>query len=403
MRRFNYQAKNSTGKLVRGKVEAPSPQEAARLLASRGLVVLKISPEIDFPLISLIRGFTTKKVSTADIALMTRQFATMISAGLPITDALLIMKEQSGASLKTVVNKILTDIDGGSTLSSALEKYPQAFSKVYVSLVKAGEAGGVMDKVLNRMAENLENQREFQSKVKGALIYPIIVVIGMIAVAAVMMFFVLPKIMTIYEDFQVELPLPTRILMKVTTLSASTWWLFPLLILGAYMGYKAFTNTNAGREKVAKINFKFPITGNLSRQIVLAEFTRTLGLLVGAGIPILQGLKIVSDSVDNVLIKNSLVRASDKVEKGFSLSYALSQEAEVFPPLLYQLLAVGEETGKIDETLFQVSSIYEKESGYAVKGLTAAIEPIIMIVLGVGVGFLVIAVIMPMFSLSSQF
>lgn len=402
MKRFSYLAKDKNGKTVRGRVEAANAQEAAKLLIDRGLIVLKVSPEREFSLTSIIKK-ATNKVALADVAILTRQFSTMVSAGLPITDALIIIRTQSKESLKPIVGQILADIEGGSSLANAMERHPAVFSKVYVSLVRAGEAGGVLDKILARLADNLENQREFQSKVKGALIYPVIVVIGMIGVGVVMMVLVLPKIMSIYKDFNVELPLPTRIVMKMSDISVKFWWLLPVVGFGASWAYKTFVKTESGRVKVDRLKLKMPISGNMQKQIMIAEFARTLGLLVGAGIPILQGLKVVSEAVGNAFIRKAIERASEKVEKGFALSYALSQESEVFPPMLYQLLAVGEETGKIDETFLQVSRVFEQESGYAVKNLTAAIEPIIMIILGLGVAFLVVAVILPIFSLTQQF
>lgn len=401
MKIFNYQAKDKTGKVVRGKVEATSSQEAARLLRERGLLVISLTPERKF-ITSSVKSFTAR-VSPADVSIFTRQFSTMISAGLPITEALIILRSQSQSALSVIISQVLADVEGGSSLAAAMEKYPKAFTPVYTSLIRAGETGGVLDKILARLAENLENEREFNAKVKGALIYPTILIIGMLVVALIMMTFVVPKLTAIYGEFNVELPAATRILIAVSNFLQHFWWVVPSLVIAGVWAFRVYAKTPAGRLKVDGLKFKIPIMGPLQKGVILTEFSRTLGLLVGAGLPILQGLKIVADSVGNSVVTAAINRASIKVEKGFSLAYALSEEPEVFPPMLYQMLAVGEETGKVDETLLDVSHVFEMESGHAVKNLTTAIEPMIMIVMGIGVTFLIIAIIMPIFNLTSKF
>ncbi|OGY09074.1 MAG: hypothetical protein A2700_02450 [Candidatus Blackburnbacteria bacterium RIFCSPHIGHO2_01_FULL_44_64] len=401
MKSFTYKARDQQGKLVRGKVEAGTIQDAAKLLRERGLVVIKLGE--DRPsLIAIVRAFTDR-VTLGDMAAFTRQFSTMITAGLPITDALIILRGQSAVSLKPVIERVLADIEGGSSLAAALEKHPKIFSPVYIALIKAGEGGGVLDKVLERLADNLESQREFESRVKGALIYPVIVVIGMVIVAAVMMIFVVPKLLSLFADFQAQLPLPTRVLIAVSNFTSQYWVLILILLVGVGFFARWFFRTPLGRERLDRWKLKLPVFGPLQRQIILTEMTRTLGLLAGAGVSILESLRIVSGVVNNVLIKKALDKSSVQVEQGFALAYAFSQDPDIFPPMLYQMLAVGEETGKVDEALLKVSHVFEQESAHLVRGLTAAIEPLIMIVLGIGVGFLVVAVILPIYNLTSQF
>lgn len=402
MKRFDYQAKDKTGKYESGKVEAVTAETAARILRERGLTVIRLTPEQKFFLVSVLESFTNK-VGLDDVANFTRQFSMMVTAGLPITDALVILRSQSKPNLKPVVAQILSEVEGGSSLSSAMKKYPNVFSQVYVSLIEAGETGGVLDKVLERLADNLESQREFQAKVKGALIYPVIVVIGMVAVGIVMMVLVVPRLTSLYGEFNAELPFATKALIAVSGLMQKYLFIFLLILIAGVWGFIAFAKTPVGREKVDSWKFKIPIAGNLIRQVILVEFSRTLGLLVAAGIPILEGLKVVSGVVGNVVVSKAIGRVATRVEKGFALAYSLAQEPEIFPPILYQMLSVGEETGKVDETLGKVSHVFEQESEHAVRNLTAAVEPIIMIVLGVGVGFLVIAIIMPIYNLTSQF
>lgn len=398
---FTYRAKNKDGKYISGKVEAAKASEAARILRDKGIVVIKITPERG-SLLGFLRKFTNR-ITLADTAVFTRQFSTMITSGLPITDSLVIIRSQSRANLKPVVAQILSDVEGGSSLAGAIEKHPKAFSPVYVALVRAGEEGGVLDKVLDRLADNLEGQREFTSKVKGAMIYPAIVVVAMFIVGIVMMVFVVPKLTGLYSEFQTSLPFATRALISVSGLLTKIWWAIPVFAGVFVWGFARFASTSVGRMKVDTWKLKLPVFGNLERQIILTEFTRTLGLLVGAGISILEGLRIVSAVVGNVVVANAINRSQTQVEKGFSVAYALSQEREVFPPMLFQMLAIGEETGKLDDALLKVSRVFEQESEQAVRGLTAAVEPLIMIVLGVGVAFLVIAIIMPIYNLTSQF
>lgn len=401
MKRFQYQARDKTGKNVKGKVEAQTIYEAARLLRERKLVVIKLNPES--LALQAIWGKVTNRITLPDIALFTRMFATMVTSGLPITEALVIVRSQSSKGLSAVLGQVLSDVESGSSLGAAFEKHPKAFSPVYVALVRAGEEGGVLDKILLRLADNIESQREFRSKVKGALIYPAVVIGGMIVVTTVMMIFVIPRLTSLYGEFQADLPIATKILISVSGAAQRFWWLFFLLIFGLAWAFILFSKTPLGRFRVDGWKLKVPIAGKLQKQILLAEMTRTLGLLVGAGIAILEGLHIVSDVVNNAVIAKSLGGVSRQVEKGFSLSYSLSQTPEVFPPMLFQLVAVGEETGKLDEGLLKVATIFEQESAQSIKGLTAAIEPLIMIVLGVGVGFLVIAIILPIYNLTSQF
>lgn len=398
---FTYRAKNKDGKYISGKVEAARAAEAARILRDKGIVVIKITPERG-SLLGFLRKFTNR-ITLSDTAVFTRQFSTMITSGLPITDSLVIIRSQSRANFKPVVAQILSDVEGGSSLAGAIEKHPKAFSPVYVALVRAGEEGGVLDKVLDRLADNLEGQREFTSKVKGAMIYPAIVVVAMFIVGIVMMVFVVPRLTSLYSEFQADLPFATKALISISNLLTKIWWAIPVFAGVLIWGFSRFASTPVGRIKVDTWKLKLPVFGNLERQIILTEFTRTLGLLVGAGISILEGLRIVSAVVGNVVVANAINRSQTQVEKGFSVAYALSQEREVFPPMLFQMLAIGEETGKLDDALLKVSRVFEQESEQAVRGLTSAVEPLIMIVLGVGVAFLVIAIIMPIYNLTSQF
>ena len=400
MKRFKYKAKNEKGELVVGEVEASTPTHAAKLIRHQGLVVISITAK------SGLSGDIFKKfserITSGDITTFTRQFATMISSGLPLTEALLILRSQAKGSMQKIVAQILADVEEGGSLSSSMSKHSQAFSKTYIALIKSGELGGVMDEVLVRLADTMERQQEFKGKVKGALIYPIVIVFGMIGVAFVMMVFVIPRLTDLYTQFDANLPISTKILITVSNITSRFW---PLMILGfgaLVYGFKLYRDTPDGRRKVDDIIFKLPLIGDLQRQIVLADLTRTLSLMVGSGVSITESIEISSEVVGNTVISDALKDVNKMVEKGFPIAFSFSRHPEAFPFILSQMVAVGEETGKIDEVLEKISHVFETESDQKLKALTAAVEPAILIVLGVGVAFLVISIIMPIYDLTTQ-
>lgn len=401
MNRFNYKAKDKTGRLTTGEVEAANISEAAKLVRSKGFYVISITAKIDSPF-SIFKKMR-EKITTQDVATFTRQLSTMINAGLPITEALLILRSQSKGAMQKVVAQILADVEAGESLSGSMAKHPKIFTKTYMALVKSGEVGGVMDTVLLRLADTLEKQQEFNGKVKGALIYPAIIIVGMGVVSLIMMVFVIPRLTSLYSEFGAELPLPTKILIGISNFFVQYWFIvIALLGIGAYL-LNLYKKTAIGRKKIDELTFKLPVFGDLQRQIIMTELTRTMSLMVGSGVPILEALNITSEVVGNSVISDALKDCAKQVEKGFPIAFTFARHPEAFPFLLSQMVAVGEETGKMDEVLTKISHIFEVESDEKVKGLTAAIEPLVMVLLGLGVGFLVIAVILPIYNLTSQF
>lgn len=400
MQKFNYSVKDPTGKTRKGVIEAIDEKNAARILKDRGLLVISVKPRGAQLLGELASLFG--RVSSNDKVNFTRQLATMVTAGLPITDALSILEVQSRPALAKVVGEISREIEGGGSLSKALEKHPQIFDKVYIALIRSGEAAGVLDRVLARLADNLEKQKEFNSKVKGAMVYPIIVVAGMVVVGAIMIVFVLPKMLAVYQDFQAELPAATKILLGFSNFVTKFWYLALILAVSLIGGLTFVMRKPELRPYIDQFFFRFPIIGNLKKNIILTEFARTLGLLISTGILIVEALDIVQNSLGNSIFEKAIKEASLEVEKGIPLADTLARSG-VFPPILPQMVAVGEETGKLDEVLGRVSTYFEQEADVAVRGLTTALEPLIMIVLGIGVGFLIIAVIMPIYNLTSKF
>ncbi len=397
---FKYVAKNEYSETIKGKVEAKNKSQAAAALISRNLLVIEIKQlgEQSFSQIkSMIFG-----IKQTDLVNFTRQLATMISAGLPLATALSILTDQSKPEMSALVTKILKEIEGGSTFAQALEKQKGAFSRVYIQLVRAGEVGGVLDDVLERLAVTMEKQKDFRAKTKGAMIYPVIVLLAMFGVGAIMMIFVIPKLTEMYKDFGTELPITTKLLIWTSEFMVSFWWLGLLMIGGLLVGLHYWQKTKKGEEAIDQLLLKVPIVGVLRTKIVLTEFSRTLALLMSAGVSLLEALDVVAQALNSVTYRNILLAVKNQVEKGTALSQAFSHYEDV-PSILPQMIAVGEETGKMDEILFKLSEYYEKESEYAVKNLTTAIEPIIMIILAIGVGLMVISIIMPIYSLTSQF
>ena len=397
---YFYKAKNAQGQETRGTVEVGDQKQALAILREKNIYPFFLKEKTENFLTFILKRLIYR-VTLTDVSTFTRQLATMISAGLPLTEALVLLKSQGKPALAEATEGILRDVEGGLSLAGALEQHPKIFSPVYVSLVRAGESAGVLDNILNRMADNLESQREFQAKIKGAMIYPIVIVTGMILVATIMMIFVIPKLLSLYQEFDAQLPAATKALISISNLSVRFWWVVLLGLVGLAYAYKMFNSKKSGKRKIDEFKFKIPVAGKLINKTTLAEFTRTLGLLIGAGVPITEALEISAKTANNLVIEEGIVIANKQVEKGLPLSSAIAKN-EFFPPIVSQMLSVGEETGKLDEVLLKVSKYFQSESEESLKGLTTAIEPLIMIVLGVGVGFLIIAIILPIYNLTSQ-
>lgn len=399
---FRYKARTSAGKIVSGLVESSDSDAATKLLHDKQLFVVSISEsKSQFDISSLLNRF--KKVKYGDTVNFTRQLATMVVAGLSLPESLTILRNQTtNPAFAQVLTEIEHKIVGGGNLADSLADYPEIFSPIYVALVRAGESSGMLDQVLSRLAETLESEREFRSKVVGAMIYPVIILVGMAVVVMIMMTVVIPKLTDLYKDFGVDLPASTKLLMSASAFFVRYWWLMIVAGVGGFWGFNRWKKTPVGELIVDSMMLRIPLLGELQKKVILVEFTRTLAMLISSGIHILEGLRILKDSLGNVLFRNAITEISQKVEKGFPLGDTFGQYA-VFPPIVSQMMKVGEETGKLDDTLNKLSHYFQTESENLVRGLTAAIEPIIMVILGVGVGFIVLSVITPIYNLTSQF
>ena len=399
--KFLFRAKDWQGKTIKGIVEAKDKREVISLLKKRSLIVVSLTPQKK-SFFSQLTAVLWRRVSLDQVVSFTRRLATMISAGLPLTEALELAKEQNKGRMREIIEEALAKVEGGKPFGKALEKERRVLGDVYIASIKAGEEGGVLEEVLLRLAENLEKKREFLGKVKGAMIYPVIVIIGMVAVSFIMMIFVIPKMTSLYQEFGSDLPLATRILVNVANFVSHNIWLLPVFLISLFVGFSFIRKTPEGREKIDQLKLRLPIVGPLLKATLLTEITRTLATLLGTGVPLVDSLKVIGEAAGNEIFRRGLEQAAEAVEKGSPLSEALSGNS-AFPPIIAQMIATGEQTGKLDEILLNVSRYFETEAEQRVKGLTSAIEPLIMMVLGLGVGFLVIAIILPIYNLTSQF
>lgn len=400
MAQFQYKAKDSGGEYKSGEIDSVDVRSAASTLRKKGLVVIGLNAKS-----SQSNSFFSKifdKVSFNDLVIMTRQLSTMVNSGLVLSDAIDILEEQqSNKRFKKILSGISSDIKGGFTFAQALSKYPDTFLPLYINLVKSGEASGKMDTVLLQMADSMEKDREFKSKIKGAMIYPVIVLCMMGAVMVIMMAFVIPKLTGLYQQSNIELPLPTKILIFTSNIFINFWWLGMVLAIGIFILLKRWNKTPEGNLYLGNLILKIPIIGKLVISVSLTNFNRTFGLLASAGIPLLESIGIVKEIIDNPVFKKSLNDAYSGVEKGLPFSALLSNS--VFPRIVPQMVKVGEETGKVDEIFFRLAEYFESESDHMVKNLTVAIEPIVLVILGLGVGFLVISIILPIYKLTTSF
>lgn len=402
MKTYRYFARDQDSNPRRGEIESPDERGAVLTLRSNGLFPITITEKAQRPAwFQKLRGLHF--FGGSEIVIFTRQLSTMVAAGLPLTDGLDILRNQTtNPELKAALASIVRDIEGGVSFANALGRHSSLFSQVYVSLIRAGEAAGVLDNILIRLAENLEKDREFKSKTKGALIYPTIVIIAMIIVTTIMMVFVVPKLTGLYQELGTDLPLPTKIMMGISHFMVSFWYIIIVSFIALSIFLRKWAHTTTGRLVLDRLVLRIPVWGSIQHKVILSEITRTLSLLIGAGIPIIEALQIVAKASGNTLFSDAVLAAARQVERGYSLSQPLSGNP-IFPPIVFQMVKTGESTGKLDEILLKLSLYFEGEAEHEIKGLTVAIEPIIMIILGIGVAFLVMSIILPIYKLTSSF
>lgn len=402
MKKFRYKARDQQGKIITGEIETTSPSAAAKVLLSKSLFPIDIHDaekvEISLEKVLFISAF--EGVSRKKKAVAIRQLSALVNAGLPLTQSLETMaKESDNKRLKEAFTNILHEVEGGSTLANAFAQHPNVFTSLDVSLIQAGEKSGTLDKVLARMANQIEKEARLISSVRTAMIYPTIIITVVIGVVALMVIYVMPKLILLYEDFQGKIPAITQMLMNISNFMSKFWWLILIVIIITILGLREYKKTPAGREIWDSFKLKVPLFKRLIIKIYLARFTRTLGTLIGSGVPVLDALKITSNSIGNIVYKNEFLRITDRVRGGSSLSDAMT-ESSLFPPVTSQMIKVGEQTGAIDSMLDSLANYYEDEVDNIIKGLSTLIEPIIIIILGFAVAFILIAIMSPIYNIS---
>ena len=397
---FQYKVKDKTGKVVEGSLEAENAQLVVGKLREMGYVPIEIQQaggaglkkELKIP------GFTDR-VKLKDVAVFSRQFATMINSGLSLLRSLYILADQTeNKALAEIINHVRLDVEKGSSLSAALAKHPKAFNRLYISMVRAGEIGGVLDSVLLRLATTIEKQVELRRKVKSAMTYPVVVAVLVLLIVTAMLLFVIPMFEDLYKELGGKLPAPTQFLINISKLCRKLWWLIIGGEIAAVFGFRKWINSENGRQRWDALKLKMPIFGGLVRKTALARFGRTLSALVRSGVPILESLDIVAETSGNYVVAQAVRDTQAAVKRGDPLSRKL-EDHPVFPPMVVQMMAVGEETGALDEMLDKIADFYDQEVEATVDALTSLIEPLLIVVMGICVGGMVIALYMPMFNI----
>ena len=396
-----YKAVTNKGKSIEGLIDAKDPSEAATYLRSKELLLVQITKREKNRFEGLI-PFLGNRIKGKEIVDFTRQLASMLTSGLTLLRSLEILKNQIGnKAFVDVIGNIVKDIQEGSNFSRAIAKHPNVFSPVYVSLVEASEGSGNLDKAFSRLADNLEKQQKLKNTAKSALFYPMIVIIMMVVVVIAMMIFVIPQFSTLYGSMNVALPLPTMILINVSNFFISFWFLVIGFLVLVGVAFRRWSKTVDGKLIIDSAVLKIPIFGTLIKKTILAEFSRTLGVLLASGALVVESLNKAGNVIDNVHYKDAITDIAKKVEKGISVGDAMSLYY-LFPPNLIELVKTGEQTGKLDETLIRASEYFEGEVDQSIKSLSTALEPIILVVLGVGVAFLMISIITPIYQVTNS-
>lgn len=398
---YTYKARDTAGAAKTGEISAATEQAAAEMLSEHRLILTKLEPkkESTFDASKLLSIFN--RVGAKDKVIFTRQLGTMIKSGLPIVQALHILSEQTeNKKFKEIIEHISAGIEGGSSFSTMLTKYPRIFDRVYINLVRAGEASGKFDETLERLATQQEKSYAIVRKVRGAMLYPAFVLVAMVAATILMLIVVIPPLKNIFQGAGADLPFATQVLIKLSDAMLNFWYLFLLGTAGLVIGGRQLLRSETGRSRFDRFKLWAPIFGPLFQKIYIARFTRTLASLVGGGVPILQALEIVAESIGNGVYEKALKKAAKDVEGGAKLSEPIKGNP-IFPPLVPQMISVGEQTGKMDEVLNKLADFYEDEVDNIVKNLSTLMEPILMVVMGIGVGGLLIAILMPIYNLGS--
>ena len=397
---YAYRVKDKDGKVRKGEMEGSSSDKVAIARRGQGFQPIAIEEKKSGGLNSEVNiPGITDRIGFKDVAIFSRQFATMINAGLSLLRSLSILADQTDSpALAKVILEIKGDVEKGTSLSQAMEKHPKAFNHLYTAMVKAGEVGGVLDDTLIRLADTLEAQAELRAKIKSAMMYPVAVFGLVVVIVTAMLIFVVPMFESLYADLGGTLPVPTRMLLLISGGLTKFWYLFILAGVGTWALFKAWVKTESGRATFDAIKLKIPVFGNLIHKTALARFSHTMASLTRTGVPILQAMDIVTETAGNAVVAKAVQDVKASVSEGESIAAPL-QSHPVFPPMVVQMIAVGEETGALDTMLEKIGEFYDAEVQAMVEGLTSLIEPLLIVVLGATVGGMLISLYLPMFKI----
>jgi type IV pilus assembly protein PilC len=399
---FAYKAKTNAGLVMQGNIDAEEQKGAVEKLRAQKLVVLEIIEKKEGPFDKIKALIGSKKkghVTSKDLVLFSRQLSTLVGAGVPIVQSLGILETQAeNPAFKEVLAAVKSDIEAGLSISDALKKHPEAFPELYTSMIKAGELGGILDTILERLTVYMESSEALKAKVKSAMMYPAIVLSICAVVTCFLLVFVIPTFKNIFASFGAELPLPTQVLITVSDTMKQFWYILVGIPFAAWKGFEAFYKTPKGQKFVDGNVLKAPIFGIILKKVAVARFTRTLGTLIKSGVPIMQALETVAQTAGNVVIADAVLLTRESIREGGHLSDPLKKSG-IFPNMVTSMISVGEETGALDIMLSKIADFYDQEVDTAVKGLTSLIEPIVIVVMGIVIGTIVVAMFMPMFGL----
>jgi len=391
---FAYSARSATGEIMNGEIELPTREEVVGYLVRQRLRPITVNTkakDINFQ-------FGTG-IKTREVVIFTRQFSTMINSGLPLVQSLTILAEQTeNKFFAKVIAQVLLDIQAGQTLADSLRKHPKVFTDLYVNMVAAGEAGGILDVILMRLAVFLEKNDALARKIKGAMVYPCVMLIVVILCTTILLWKVVPVFAGMFTGAGLSLPLPTRVVLALSNFLQHYMWLVVLSVVAVVVGIRQYYKTNGGRLQLDTLMLKLPVMGNLLRKSAVSRFTRTLGTLVSSGVSILEGLQITARTAGNRVVHDAVMKSRASIAGGATISEPL-KESGVFPPMVVQMINVGEQTGGLDEMLSKIADFYDDEVDAAVSALTSILEPIMIVVMGVVIGGIVVAMYLPMFDM----
>ncbi len=400
---YEYRGLNGAGKITKGIIDADSPRLARAKLRKSGIFPTEIIAD-RYPRKSVAEGVSIgelfTRITIQDTSIMTRQMATLVGAGLPIVEALNALIDQTeNARLKKVLTQVRESVNEGSSLADAMSRFPKAFSELYVNMVRAGESSGALDIVLKRLADFMENQVLLKNKVLSTLSYPIILVLVCIAILSFLLVYVVPKVVSIFDELQQALPIPTLVLISVTDFLKDYWWALLMVIGGSILALRQYVATENGHRTYDRIILKIPITGKLLRTIVTTRFARTLAILLNSGIPLLQSMDIARAVANNAIISGAIESAKEGIREGESIAEPL-RRSKVFPSMVIHMIAVGEKTGELEQMLSKVSEAYDNEIETTISRMTSLLGPFVILILAAIVLFIVLAILLPMFEMN---